>query len=1004
MPVGNVSANGGGTVSLVADGGIVPALGTGNGVIRGGIVTLTATKAGLGTSTSAPLLLDVGYNFSGSVGLGDLTASANGAAYLKQTTGDLWLNQLTTNGNSAWIWVAGSLYDANTTAVRDDRTADQLRSGVWGSLSLTGTTGAAAKQTAVVASYVTEKEGEYRQFWQYKALLTVSGEVPLTAAEIDYYTQLFTTGACATAADVATCVANDLQTLVDSRTTQYNVLNQQWTAYFGGTLPSSYDPTFVYVPTPSEQAALIASVPVYTEDQMLHLVGAGLLKPVTDTNTVIEDPNITASDVTLIVGGAVGLTSTPTVIDLGTGHPTNDELDTLAAAERTDISFLSGTRITTTVSFDGSAGTITKASGDWSGSGLVHGSTLQIEGTTANANDGASYYTVDTVVGNTITLIATDSLKSEAGKVITIDPIAVDPGFQASGTTTATVTFQYNGFTGATRNADTITRTDGGSFVTDGITSGSLIEISGPTLNATGVGAFYTVTGVTASMLTLSTVNNLATSLVPATVTILNGTAPHVTGILVQHRDDLNVDATGKIDISAGGNVFIGSEQAFNFNIHQLSAGGDVRIKGALAITNASNGAGTLCGGDTVVNICAGGNVILEAAGGGIGTIAKPFDVSITGTLTARANDDVVINAHTTSGNAPDMKIESVYSQDGIIKLTSDHNMVDALDTDFTKLQANRIELYAGGDIGSVGSDTNYLDIHVAGTDTVDTITAVAGGSIWISETSGDLRVRDIAALGGDASLRASGSILDIVDVANPLDPTQGTDSPTGETQPGANVVGDSVTLIAQLGSIGALGNDFDIITHHHAAGTLTASSNFDNAFIIETPGSGDLYLNTVSATGDGNETVFITNPTGAIYNGAGLGAENVTSGLLWLFASGDIGQATNAIATSVGKINGKSSGGSVWIENTAPSRSAACPTTRTTRRRTASSPTARRPSARTARSRSRRTSSPAATSSSTRPMTRSRPPTTTSRSSRAFTSSPPAARSSSTPATRSSC
>ena len=40
MPVGNVSANGGGNVNLVADGGIVPALGVGNGVIRGGIVTL----------------------------------------------------------------------------------------------------------------------------------------------------------------------------------------------------------------------------------------------------------------------------------------------------------------------------------------------------------------------------------------------------------------------------------------------------------------------------------------------------------------------------------------------------------------------------------------------------------------------------------------------------------------------------------------------------------------------------------------------------------------------------------------------------------------------------------------------------------------------------------------------------------------------------------------------------------------------------------------------------
>src|SRR5262249_35107798 len=45
----------------------------------------------------------------------------------------------------------------------------------------------------------------------------------------------------------------------------------------------------------------------------------------------------------------------------------------------------------------------------------------------------------------------------------------------------------------------------------------------------------------------------------------------------------------------------------------------------------------------------------------------------------------------------------------------------------------------------------------------------------------------------------------------------------------------------------------------------------------------------------------------------------NVTSGKLWLFASGDIGKDDNAITTSVGFIEGVSTHGSVYLENTGP-------------------------------------------------------------------------------------
>src|SRR5205807_1222023 len=146
---------------------------------------------------------------------------------------------------------------------------------------------------------------------------------------------------------------NALQTLVNSRTTQYHTLNDQFATYFAGrsqAFPTSYDPSFQYVAATSETSQLTAGIKVWTEDELLHLVGAGLLKSVTDTVATVEDPNIVATDVTLLVAnGNVGRTSgqVPIPIDSrpGPGLPGHDfsdaELVAMGAAERKDVAYLS---------------------------------------------------------------------------------------------------------------------------------------------------------------------------------------------------------------------------------------------------------------------------------------------------------------------------------------------------------------------------------------------------------------------------------------------------------------------------------------------------------------------------------------------------------------------------------------------------------------------------------------------------------------------------------------
>src|SRR5262249_20311843 len=157
------------------------------------------------------------------------------------------------------------------------------------------------------------------------------------------------------------------------------------------------------------------------------------------------------------------------------------------------------------------------------------------------------------------------------------------------------------------------------------------------------------------------------------------------------------------------------------------------------------------------------GDAILEAADGSIGSQAVPFytDLHPGNTITARASGDVWLFERNAGGTAGDMNIESVYSQTGKAHLEADASILEALNTNFTKVKANGIELWAnGGDIGAAGAPTNFLDIDVTGG---FTITALAHGSIWLNETDGSMDVRDIVAQTGDVTLQAQTAIHDAV-------------------------------------------------------------------------------------------------------------------------------------------------------------------------------------------------------------------------------------------------
>jgi len=97
--------------------------------------------------------------------------------------------------------------------------------------------------------------------------------------------------------------------------------------------------------------------------------------------------------------------------------------------------------------------------------------------------------------------------------------------------------------------------------------------------------------------------------------------------------DDVNVEAGGKLKVTAGGNAFLGSLS--DVSLDQVTAGGQVRLKTKQGITNGVNA--------STINVT-GNGIVLEAGGASVGAPTLSVTTHLTGgTLTARAQEDVYI-------------------------------------------------------------------------------------------------------------------------------------------------------------------------------------------------------------------------------------------------------------------------------------------------------------------------------------------------------------------------
>ena len=901
LAIGTVKAGANAAVTLTAQGSIVAAnvpgmagQGTiGSAAQQGGSVSLVAGGS-IGTKDKAITL------FSGARLADRVDAQAGRDIFIdagkfdaavkaqQANAGDLRIGRIATSAATGAITinvVDGSAVDANSAQQRDERTEAELMAGLWKDLQLVGTD-ADAKIGATLDAFKAQKEAEYRAYWTYRsqqpkpAVYDAAFKVHLSAAQADYYKNTLGYDADAIA------------TLENKMNDEYRALHAAW-----GAVGNTYDANYRYTAsTPAQQAELdriTASIKKWTQDELLNSMSSGLLKPVADTQVNLEEANLIGHTVTVNAKRGVGSNAasmTITVPDDGQLKLSKEQQLAFAAADRIDVTYLAGKPIAATVDFAdlGNSGgdTITRASGSWTADGLAAGMRIQVAGVSANATERGQVYQIKSVTDTTITLTASAALVNESGKNVTVTPIATNPERSDLALAQAALGTDADG-------KATIVRSDGGDWLADGLAAGMQFQLGGSSLNDSKTGEWYTIASLDETTIVLAAGTVLkaqagVTVVLTPKVADLSALRPAFTAIVIEQRDDLNIDASGAIKVHAGSTAYIGSGTAAGaLHLGQVvvdDKAGEVRIKGKGGVDGVGKAG--------VANVI-GGDLIVEAGRGAIGTAGKALlvDLHDGATLTARAQDDVFIREA-----RGDMLVEGVLSTRGDVTLDAQSgSILDAIaQGESAKVGAAHIVLSASG---AIGSAANALEIDAAAGGSVH---ATAGGDIHLHETLGDLAVDGIVSAAGDVSLRAQMSIRDAASAAR--------DNSGLDSLPGIDVVGKSISLTADLGGVGVAGNDLDIDTQ---GGALRVASGL-NANLIEV--RGDLRIDQVSTAA--GYTAFIAAPDGSIVN-AGLSADNVTGGKASLFAKNDIGATGNELRTRLGTLQGQSTLGSTWIVNT---------------------------------------------------------------------------------------
>ena len=250
-----------------------------------------------------------------------------------------------------------------------------------------------------------------------------------------------------------------------------------------------FDANYHYTLTQAEHDALVGSIKVWTKQELLYSVGAGLLQPVVDTQALKEDANIVADHITILTPeGGVGRAEGELLVNISNWTPVDATVD--FAADNGSVH-----------------GTITRTPAEASAR-FQAGMFISLDGTTPNKTTNGASYEIRSVRRQHHHARRQRTLTTEGGKSRSPSrrcsrPSSASRSPRQSATTSPSCRRRRSPRRSASPTSSpgsvtngTITRADATTWTSLGFAVGQKLFVNGNTGNATDAGNYYTIKSI----------------------------------------------------------------------------------------------------------------------------------------------------------------------------------------------------------------------------------------------------------------------------------------------------------------------------------------------------------------------------------------------------------------------------------------------------------------------------------------------------------------------------
>ncbi len=904
----NSIVNNGGNTSVNAAGSIFGA--SADSLISGRKISLTAQTGSIGTDDTALKIQTSGDEDSA------LTVLANNNVNLVQEEGDLGLESVVSLAGDVNVKVEnGSVFDANTNEVYDDKTVEQLTK-IWDDMGLD------VGNEQMKEAFLNGKKAEYNAYWQYKSRQPEGGEpeFKFTAAEREALLNKELNESEKQALGMDKITDEYINQLEAEKTAEYKKL----AAVYGdeSKYGSSYDAGWTYRLSEAEEAEL-AEGAGWNKSQLAYSIFKAKEGEVVDTQYMIEDPNVVGKNVTIEANGSIGQDTGSETFKLSGLSPETDvdKILLIASAERDNLEIAEdGDTVTVhkREDVDIHADSITLKARDY----IYLGGEEDINVNTVEAGEGQKItiagakgiYNVATeadhanVIGGDLVLEAADGSIGTEDKALNLK---LADGAKVTARSQNDI---FLNSTGGDLVAESLLAKDGvlsltadGSLIAGTLKEGEIVNLQGQSIvvNAENVGDednYLTVAlgdkeneehTLTLNVAGDANVNNLgaqelavessavggtlrlksASSLIGATAdSLLSAAALEFNGVggdIGAAGRYLNV-STERLTASADGSIYLNNVRSAVFE--GVNAGREIEITSAadLALNDATaggsvkvNGAGSL-----FANNLRAGSDLLMTAENDLDVSGATAEGSVT--LVSRLGDMVA----DLIGSGGDMKIDAAGN------LTAG-NINAGEKVSIAADSADLDEVVSGGD----------MRIAVNGDNIFGRLTSEKG-NIALTVENADANLRgSVKAANGRVTVTAGGSVLN-----------------AGAPAEGA-IIANTVDLTAKNGSIGTSGNYLTVDSSYTEPGWISALAE-KGIFISEV--NGDMNVRRFASNGDIDMRV-----ESSIMAAPGMDPEvpNFKADNITLHTNGSIGMPDNRLVLALndngrGKINLKAETG----------------------------------------------------------------------------------------------